>query len=641
MCGIAGIVDWGGAFGRERLAEIVVAMRDTMVHRGPDDAGVWVDEAGVCALAHRRLSIIDLSAEGRQPIGNEDGSVQVTFNGEIYNFQAIRERLLAAGHSFRSRTDSEVLPHLFEAMDPGRLGDLDGMFAFGVWHRERRRLLLARDPFGKKPLYYAEGPGWFAFASELHALALVPGFDAAIDRDALALYLLLQYVPAPRTIFCGAKKLAAGAYLEADFASGKNGEPRTGRFFEFEAGEGARGGKGRFEERVEELKALVVEAVRKRLVSDVPLGAFLSGGVDSSLVVATIARELGRPVRTFSIGFAGTEETEHVFAREVARHLGTEHHEQILEPDAVELVQEIAARLDEPNGDSSCLPTFLLSRYTRQFVTVALSGDGGDEMFGGYGRYRDTLAESRDWKARIKGSLKNRRWYTPADGYLSPRWLIFQPDEVAGLMDGLPDAARELHAGWRRRLNDGRRRLIHRMRALDVETYLPGAVLAKVDRMSMQVSLEVRCPLLDREVARFARTVGAEECWQPPEGTKRILKRLASQYLPAEWMNRKKMGFGLPASAWSREAMLGLAVDALTGRASELAGLVDRKALAALIERQARPGFFSIYQVWPLLILELWLRKAAGAGQGRKAGGQLIGGSRPMLPGLYGPGSRV
>jgi len=299
MCGIAGIVCESGVFGAQQLRRTVVDMRDRMVHRGPDDAGVWVDPEGGCALAHRRLSIIDLSGEGRQPIGNENGSVQVTFNGEIYNFQSLRDELARKDHSFRSNTDSEVLPHLFEAMDPARLHELDGMFGVAIWHRERRRLLLARDPFGKKPLYYARGPGWFAFASELQALACVPGFDPTIERDALALYLLLQYVPAPFSIYRSARKLPPGSYLEVDLRCGRLAEAPPMRWFQFDAAEPPTLGGPSFGERIEELRLRVLAAVKKRLISDVPLGAFLSGGVDSGLVAAMVTQELGEPLKTF------------------------------------------------------------------------------------------------------------------------------------------------------------------------------------------------------------------------------------------------------------------------------------------------------------------------------------------------------
>ncbi len=609
MCGVAGIVDHGAGFGRDQIRQIAVAMRDTMIHRGPDDAGVWVNAEGNCALAHRRLSILDLSAQARQPIGNEDGSVQVTFNGEIYNFQELRDVLIDAGHRFRSQTDSEVLPHLFEELDTGQLNKLDGMFGLGVWHERRKELLLARDPFGKKPLYYCSGRGWFAFASELQAFYAIPDFEASLDRDALGLYLLLQYVPAPSTIFANVRKLPAGAYLKIGFNNGAPSRPEIKAYFSFAASEPTRSRMTSVDEQVEELKGLVREAVRKRLMSDVPLGAFLSGGVDSSLVVAMIARELGQPLRTFSIGFSNAEDSEHHFARDVAQRLGTEHHEEVLSPNALDLITEVADVLDEPNGDSSCLPTLLLSRYTRKHVTVALSGDGGDELFGGYLRYQDTLEDQSQWRRRLKWSLKHKRWYRPSDGYLSPRWFIYQPQEVAALLGSLPASVEESLSDWRRILNSNDKPLLHRMRNLDVATYLPGAVLAKVDRMSMQVGLEVRCPLLDKNVTRFAQTLSAENCWRPPSHTKYLLKRLTAQYLPADLVNRRKMGFGLPTSLWSRDAILRFADDILRPASSKLGEFVDKDVLGKMLDSQNRPEYFSIFKLWPLLILELWLQR--------------------------------
>lgn len=603
MCGIAGIVDRGAGFGADELARIATAMRDTMVYRGPDDAGVWVDPHARCALAHRRLSIIDLSAGARQPLGNEDGSVQVTFNGEIYNYVDLRRRLEGQGHRFRTRSDTEVLPHLFAEPGSARIADLDGMFAFGIWRVADGSLLLARDPFGKKPLYYAEGDGWFAFASELHALQRVPGFDACVDPDALALYLMLQYVPAPWTLFRGARKLPPGATLELNAAS----SPRVTRYWRFEAAEPSRVRRRSVEADVEQLRQHVIAAVDKRLVSDVPLGAFLSGGVDSSLVVSVMTKELGREVQTFSIGYRDTEETEHHYAREVATHLGTRHHEHLLMPNALELVEHLARVLDEPNGDSSCLPTFLLSKYTRDFVTVALSGDGGDELFGGYGRYTLTINEMGSWLERTKSRLRRRAMPTAADRYLSARWLILQPEQVAALTGGLPAGTSETIADWRAQLNDESRPLIHRLRNIDAEFYMPGAVLAKVDRMSMQASLEVRCPLLDRDVAAFARDLPARHCWQPPDVAKFLLKRLAERYLPHGVIHRRKMGFGLPTQSWSRETMLSMMEDALGGSSAILSGLLDRTALRRMLDGQHVPGQFSIYQVWPLLLLELWL----------------------------------
>jgi asparagine synthase (glutamine-hydrolysing) len=616
MCGIAGIIDLRSGVSPDSLTRVVSAMRDSLTHRGPDDAGIFVDPDGSCALGHRRLSIIDLSEEGRQPMGNEDGAVQVTFNGEIYNYIELRKKLIADGHRLHSHSDTEVLPHLFEQLDPSAVQELDGMFAFGIWHRRERRLLLARDPFGKKPLYYAQGDGWLAFASELQAFRCVPGFDARIDSDALGYYLLLQYIPAPYSIYRSVRKLPPGSTLTVD-ASGERLRVDVPRpYFSFTPREPAGAAAVSLDDRAELLRNGVREAVRKRLMSDVPLGAFLSGGVDSALVAATVVRELGEPLSTFSIGFSGTSETEHIYAREVAEHLGTDHHEAILEPDALQLVHEIAERLDEPNGDSSCLPTYLLCRYAHESVTVALSGDGGDELFGGYGRYQATLLEQGShWRRFARGLLNIARGrgdgvWTPASAYLSPRWLIFLPAQVRALMGELPAAVGATLDDWRAQLNDPRQPLLHRMRTLDAATYMPGAVLAKVDRMSMQVSLEVRCPLLDRDLAALARDLPVSACWQAPDQTKRILKQLAGRYLPSDWMQRRKMGFGLPSSAWSQDATLGLARDLLLSQSARLGGLLDAGALRSLIDAQSRPGGFSIYQLWPLLILELWLRHA-------------------------------
>jgi asparagine synthase (glutamine-hydrolysing) len=313
-------------------------------------------------------------------------------------------------------------------------------------------------------------------------------------------------------------------------------------------------------------------------------------------------------VQTFSIGYRDTDETEHHYAQEVATHLGTRHHEHLLMPDALELIEHLARVLDEPNGDSSCLPTFLLSKYTRQFVTVALSGDGGDELFGGYGRYGVTINEMGSWWERTKIRWRGRTTPTAADRYLSPRWLILQPEQVAALTGGMPDGAARTIARWRALLDDESRPLIHRLRNIDAEYYMPGAVLAKVDRMSMQSSLEVRCPLLDRDVAAFARELPARHCWQPPDVGKFLLKRLAERYLPHGVIHRRKMGFGLPTQSWSRDKMLGMAEDALGAPSSVLAGLLDRDALRRMLDAQHVAGQFSIYQVWPLLLLELWLR---------------------------------
>lgn len=611
MCGIAGFVDLDGRLGRERLGALAAAMNDTMIHRGPDDAGVWVDPTGRCALTQRRLSIVDLSPLGRQPMVDDSGQVGLTYNGEVYNFKEIRARLESQGHRFKSQCDAEVVLHLLAEQHVDRLDSLRGMYALAVWNGRERRLMLARDPFGKKPLYIARGRGWFAFASELRALEAIDDLDRTIDSAALADYLLLQYFHAPRTVYRGVEKLEPGCYLFVD----ANGREQRGRHFCFDAGDAEPSVElePTYEGRVSQLDALISQAVERRLISDVPLGAFLSGGVDSALVVSRM-RRLGIHTQTYSVGFADSPDSEHMQAREIAAHLGCEHHDIVLSPDAIELAPMIAACLDEPNGDSSCLPTHLLSEFTRRYVTVALSGDGGDEMFGGYGRYFDTLAD-------MAGGGEHRA----SDLYLGPRLTIFQPPDIARFLGKVPAATQATIDRWSARLDRADRPLIHRMRNMDVESYLPGAVLAKVDRMSMQHSLEVRCPLLDYDLARFAAALGEDDLIEslPPQNGrrgflgKRILKDLLARELPREWVHRRKKGFGLPAGFWNGPALRTFAHDVLAGPSTRLAECLDHRQLKAWLEEQEDPQCFSIYRLWPMLILELWMQSARSTARER------------------------
>ncbi len=595
-----------GRLGPQRLRTLVEAMNQTMVHRGPDDAGVWVDPTGRCALGQRRLSIVDLSPLGHQPMVDDTGRVGLTFNGEIYNFRDVRRRLESQGRRFTSQCDAEVLVHLLAEQHEDRLEALRGMYALAIWNARQRRLMLARDPFGKKPLYIARGRGWFAFASELRALEVIDDLDRTVSPEALADYLLLQYFHAPRTIYRGVEKLEPGCWMLVD----AQGRERTGRHFSFDAGAGEPEVElaGGYEDRIEQLDALLTQAVQRRLMSDVPLGAFLSGGIDSALVVSRM-RRLGVHTKTYSVGFADSPDSEHVQAREIAAHLGCEHHDIVLKPDAIELAPMIAASLDEPNGDSSCLPTYLLSEFTRRHVTVALSGDGGDEMFGGYGRYFDTLSDVAADGAR------------PSDLYLGPRLTIFQPPDLARFLGEVPKATRASIDRWSADLDRTDRPLIHRMRNMDVQAYLPGAVLAKVDRMSMQHSLEVRCPLLDYDVARFAAALGEDDLLaRSPAGWsgKRILKDLLARELPAAWVHRRKKGFGLPSNFWDGRALRSFAREVLAGPDACLANWLDHGQLKTWLVEQENPQYFSIYRLWPMLILELWLKVAK---EGRRPAG--------------------
>lgn len=608
MCAILGLFDLQRMLGREQLALLAKTMRDTMVHRGPDDAGLWVDPEAGCALGHRRLSIIDLSPDGRQPMAAAGSPAVVTFNGEIYNFMELRERLQQKGVTFRSRSDTEVLPNLFSDLEPGPLSTLSGMFAFGVWRPDLRQLLLARDAFGKKPLYVYQDDSFVAFASEIQAFYALPTFDRSIDREALAEYLLLGYFPGPRTIYRRVRQIEPGAFERLSFAEATPRILTAGRFFRFAAVERPSIAAIDKDSLKARLKARLVAAVEQRMISDVPLGAFLSGGVDSSLVVAVVRRELQKPINTYSIGFEESLESEHDEAREIAAHLGATHHDRLLRPDGVALIHHIAGILDQPNGDSSCLPTYLLSEFARREVKVILSGDGGDELFGGYGRYRDTMNElaDPDLLRRVHGVDPDIA--TPADLYMSLRWHIWLPAQVKALLGGMPQATQARHAAWRAALNDPSHSPMHRMRTIDAELYLPGAVLAKVDRMSMQHALEVRSPLLDTQFAEIAMGLSQDDCWASPNVTKKLLKEIASEYLPAEWMFRSKKGFGLPSNAWALNDVVAMCDEVLNGPMTLLRDHLDRPALSATVAAQSREGQFSIYQMWPLLILELWLR---------------------------------
>jgi len=612
MCGVVGVIDFEGRYAPPELERLTRAMRDELAHRGPDDAGLWTSPDGRACLGHRRLAVIDVRPEGRQPMTDEAGRVAVTFNGEVYNFRPLRDELERAGHRFASRTDTEVLCHLLEGDPEPALARLNGMFAFGAWRVPQRELVLARDPFGKKPLYYLREGAFLAFASELRPLELLGGKVGGVDPVAVQEYLLLQYVHAPRTVYRNVRKLEPGTVLTFRFGGGRVCEQRARRFFRFEARQPwppPFGPRRSLDESAEQLRALLTEAVADRLVADVPVGAFLSGGNDSSLVVAVMARELGVRPRTFSVGFADAPGSEHLAARQTAARLGAEHHELLVGPSAVEVLPEVVAALDEPNGDSSCLPVYLLSRFAREEVTVALSGDGGDELFGGYDRYTETVREAGSLRRRLGWLRRHRRWWSAGRAYLGERILPMTEDELRGLAGRLEPETEELLRRLRAAA-DGRGPVLHRLRTLDANSYLPGAVLAKVDRMSMRFALEVRCPLLDRRVAAWASTLPASHLNDGAQ-TKKVLKRLALRYLPPETVYRPKLGFGLPAACWSRPRLLDLADGLLLGPSARLTGHLDGGRLREHLRRQRDERSFNVYQVWELLVLEQWLRRAA------------------------------
>lgn len=606
MCGIAGILNLQGALSPGQLRTYVERMASTMVHRGPDDSGVWVQEQGLCALAQRRLSIIDLSPGGHQPMLSHDGEAAITFNGEIYNYQDIRRELLAAGITFRSSSDTEVLLEAVRHFGAHTYERLDGMYAFALWNSRTRTMTVARDPFGEKPLYISRQGNYVAFASELHALAVLPEFDCTIDDAALGEYFALQYIHAPRTIFRAAQKLLPGTAMVID----AEGREAVTQHFSFDPLPEVTP-HAPMDELADELEALLTTSVRRRMISDVPLGAFLSGGVDSSTTVALMKKVRGESpgaIKTFSIGFTSSAESEHLAAREVAHYLGSEHHDEVLSPEVLPLLDHLGQVLDEPNADSSCLPTFLLSKFARTHVTVALSGDGGDELFGGYGRYFTTLAEQgARFPFLTRSSLGP---WSAGSAYLSSRLLLFTDSDLAALLGDVPLATAQLLAEWRAEISDGPGTLLSRMRRLDARTYMPGAVLPKVDRMSMQHSLEVRTPFLNRQVAAFASRLPDSSLYRRDfKGAghgKLVLKEVAARFLPRQWLDRPKQGFGLPTQRWGEKAFLTTLRARLTANQTPLATIIDPRLLQRFLARQERS--FSLYQTWSVLILDQWIR---------------------------------
>ncbi len=580
------------------MNQIVESMLSTMPHRGPDAQGIWSDPSGRCVLGHLRLSIIDTSDAGRQPMASGDGRRLISFNGELYNFQELRPALAAAGVTLRGRTDTEVLIESLALWGTDALPKFDGMFAFAVFDTLSGELLLARDPFGEKPLYYMSlKNGGLAFASELQALERVPGFDGTVSVDAMAELLTFQYIGAPRSIYQNVKKLPPAHWLRVS----ADGQITTGRYFEFRPGAAASFDRP-LGELADELEDLLAKSLKRRLISDVPLGAFLSGGVDSSTVCALVRRKLDRPLKSFSIGFEDAPETEHMIARAFAQHLGTDHHEQILAPNASEFLFAMGGLLDEPNADSSCLPTYLLSRFAREQVTVAVSGDGGDEMFGGYGRYFSTLTERDRHRA---GELPGWR---PGEAYFGSRILVAAEPQLTELFGFVPRGFADHLASLRNELNEAEDgSLLSAMRRSDVENYMPGAVLPKVDRMSMRHSLEVRTPFLNVDVARFAERLPESVMVREGRG-KLVLREVAYRHLPREMVDLPKQGFGMPMSDWGRTNLLNIVSQLLESDESRLRGAIGEEGVNRFLTRQRTPGNFAAYQVWAVAALESWLR---------------------------------
>ncbi len=630
MCGICGLVSLDGATAPDPAA--LAAMNETLVHRGPDSDGSVID--GPCGLAMRRLSIIDL-AGGDQPIANEDGRIQVIQNGEIYNYRHLRDELEGRGHTFSTHSDTEVLVHLYEERGPAFVEALRGMFAIAIWDSRENRLLLARDRFGIKPLYYRVADGMVSFASELKALLRQPGFSREIDPQALESFLSFNSIPSPLTIFKEGRKLPAGHILVAE-----RGEVTISRFARpapAPAGEVRREGDDAL---AAELRDRLRDSVRAHLVSDVPVGVLLSGGIDSAALTAMAAGESGYRVSTFSIGFEESSFDELDNARLVAKRYGTDHHELVLRPDAVDLLPRLVEAFDEPFGDSSALPTYLVSQLAADTVKVVLSGEGGDELFGGYYTYvADRLAPRVGRAApflrplvellpssseKVSFDYKAKRFVRGA--HLPPverhhAWKeIFSTEAQEELLNE-PRVSDPLDVYRARYAETEGAPALARLQDLDLGIYLVDDLLVKTDRASMAHSLEARVPFLDTQVAELAMALDTK---QKVRGLskKRLLRRAVEPLLPREVVRGRKQGFSIPVAAWLRGDLEPFARDVLSPETVERQGCLSPEAVTQVLDEHVSGREDLSRQIWGLLSFTLWFDRyarepaAAGAGTG-------------------------
>lgn len=619
MCGICGFVVHQPQHRPDR--SVLQRMCQTLVHRGPDDEGqILMDSVG---LGMRRLSVIDL-VTGHQPLSNEDGKIWIVFNGEIYNFLELREELISLGHIFRTKTDTETIVHGYEQWGEDVLKRLNGMFAFALWDEQKKRLLLARDHIGIKPLYWYKDENQLVFGSEIKAILQYPGIHCSVDLKALSRYLTFEYIPSPFSIFKEIRKLEPGSRLILENQSIRiesywDCEPKPYPWKEKEA--------------VAYLQELFQDAVKRQLISDVPLGAFLSGGIDSSILVSVMAQVSDRPVKTFSIGFKESSYNELPYARAVAQKYHTEHHEEVIEPHALELTERLIRYLDEPFGDFSIFPTFLVSQMARKHVTVILSGDGGDELFAGYDTYKAhrfdqwfyrrlpfflkskvllPLAKKLPPTEKKKGwinsykrfmygtmlpeSLKHGRWMV----FLFPeiRKMLFTEEVFHALENDDPFEAVLQYL-------NGEGEDVARTGYADVKTYLVDDILVKVDRMSMAVSLEARVPYLDYRMVEFALSL-------PPEfkmkgfQTKVILKKAFWQDLPKEVQRRGKQGFSIPIKNWIRNELKSMMLDLLSEEKIRREGFFRPEFVSQLVKEHLEGLENHSHLLWALMVFEQW-----------------------------------
>jgi asparagine synthase (glutamine-hydrolysing) len=620
VCGIAGIIhrDRNRSVNLEELKR----MCGSLIHRGPDDEGFFVK--GNVGLGMRRLKVIDL-VTGHQPISNEDGSIWIVFNGEIYNYPELRRQLEQKGHSFSTNTDTEAIVHAYEEYGENCVAKLNGMFAFAIWDGRTEKLLLARDRIGVKPLYYFIDDQFLVFGSELKAILECRHVPRTVDREALDAFLTFEYVPAPLSIFSKVKKLPAGHVLTLERGEMSTRQYWDLRFCKLKADE---------RELSEALYDLLKDAVRIRLISDVPLGAFLSGGIDSSSLVALMSELMDRPVKTFSIGFDDPSYNELEHARTVAKHFATDHHELTIQPDVVNLVSDLIRHLDEPLADVSIFPTYLVSKLARDHVTVVLSGDGGDELFGGYEWY---VAEKIARYYRYLPEAVKRHWIPSLIGFVPPSRKKKGPiNKLKRFVEGsaLPETLR--HFRWSSFLTEASKQDLYteelrqsvnhgdtcsrftdyfdingdadatwQEQFADVKTYLADDILVKVDRMSMANSLEARTPYLDYRVAEFAAALPTGMKLKGLQ-TKYLLKRCMSAKLPPSILNRKKEGFSIPMKNWLQHELRPMMEDVLSPRRLNQEGLFNSAYIEKLKADHLKGTANNSHQLWSLMVFEIW-----------------------------------
>ena len=647
MCGISGFwrnsadqnIDW--------LKKTATNMANTLVHRGPDDSGTWVDQEVGLALSHRRLSIMDVSDNGHQPMISADGRFVITYNGEVYNFQELRQQLEKKGHFFKGHSDTEVMLAAFVQWGVEEsVKQFNGMFAFAVWDRRDRLLWLTRDRIGEKPLFFGVQDGTFFFSSELKAIRAHPEFKPEIDHNVLASFLRFSYVPAPHSIYRGIKKLLPGHLLCLKSPTIKSSPQSYWSLKEVTLDGMQKPFDGSDEEAVDELEKLLKDTVRSRMISDVPLGAFLSGGIDSSTIVALMQAQSNRPVNTFTIGFHEQGFNEAVYAKKVAQHLGTNHTELYVTPqEAMNVIPKLPAMYDEPFADSSQIPTHLISVLAREYVTVSLSGDGGDELFGGYNRYfmadrywgllRKIPYFLRQWTARGISSIPVRfsnKIYSRIESFLphiikqsrpteklyklgqilshsslqaTYRRLvsvIYEPDNFI-IKGGSPEILIDNVDIWHT-FNEN----VTTMQYLDLMTYHPDDILVKVDRAAMEVSLETRLPYLDHEIVEFATSLPLSMRFRKGQG-KWLLRQVLYRHVPENLIERPKMGFGVPIGDWIKGSMREWVEELVDKKKIEEEGYFNSQEVNKMWQQHLSGKFNRTHELWNILMFQAWLGK--------------------------------